>query len=95
MGLGDHPSEGRKEESIAAEKTVVAAGAWTPGLLERSKVEFPHDFFTVTAVGVAVMPLKEEEFDELKSMPILVTERGVSNSIDLIFFRLTLPYNTK
>jgi sarcosine oxidase/L-pipecolate oxidase len=73
---------------VAKKETVVAAGPWTPRLLEKSKVEFPSDFFTVAAVGVATMPLEEKEFDELKSMPILVTERGVFNSIDLILFRL-------
>lgn len=77
-------------DSVAAENTVVAAGPWTPGLLENSKVEFPHDFFTVAAVGVATMALDEAEFDELKSMPILVTESGVSCSVNLILSQLTL-----
>ena len=66
--------------SIVVETTVVATGPWTPGLLEISKVEFPQDFFTIAGVGVATMPLKEEEFHALKSMPMLVTERGASNS---------------
>jgi sarcosine oxidase/L-pipecolate oxidase len=73
---------------VVKKETVVAAGPWTPGLLERSKVEFPSDFFTVSAVGVATMPLNEKEFDELKSMPILVTEGGAFNSMDPILFRL-------
>jgi sarcosine oxidase/L-pipecolate oxidase len=61
---------------IVEKETVVAAGPWTPRLLEKSEVGFPSDFFAVAAVGVATMPLKENEFDELKSMPILVTEGG-------------------
>ena len=62
---------------VTAGKTIIAAGPWTPGLLESSKVEFPDDFFTVAGVGVATMPLHEAEFSELKSMPILVTESGM------------------
>jgi sarcosine oxidase/L-pipecolate oxidase len=76
-------------DSVAAENTVVAAGPWTPRLLEYSKVEFPHDFFTVAAVGVATIALDEAEFDELKSMPVLVTESGVSHSVNLILSQLT------
>jgi hypothetical protein len=34
------------------------------------------------------MPLREKEFKELKSMPIIVTKGGVFNSINLILFRL-------
>jgi sarcosine oxidase/L-pipecolate oxidase len=75
--------------SVAAENTIVAAGPWTPRLLENSKVGFPHDFFTVAAVGVATIALDEAEFDELKSMPILVTESGVSYSVNLILSQLT------
>jgi sarcosine oxidase/L-pipecolate oxidase len=63
---------------VIAGKTIIAAGPWTPGLLESSKVEFPDDFFTVAGVGVATMPLDEAEFSELKFMPILVTESGMS-----------------
>lgn len=78
------------DHSVVVEKeTVVAAGPWTPRLLEKSKVGYPSDFFAVTAVGVATMPLKENEFDELKSMPILVTKGGAFHSISLILFRLT------
>lgn len=62
---------------VIAEKTIIAAGPWTPGLLNSSQVEFPGDFFTVAGVGVATMPLHEAEFSELKSMPILVTESGM------------------
>ena len=72
---------------IVKKETVVAAGSWTPRLLERSKVEFPSDFFIISAVGVATLPLKEKEFEELKSMPIIVTKGGAFNSIDLILFR--------
>lgn len=57
-----------------AGKTIVAAGPWTPELLESSKVKFPENFFTVAGVGMATMPLDEAEFGEMKSMPILVTE---------------------
>jgi sarcosine oxidase/L-pipecolate oxidase len=67
---------------VVKKETVVAAGPWTPRLLERSKVEFPSDFFIISAVGVATMSLKEKEFEELKSMPIIVTEGGAFNSID-------------
>jgi sarcosine oxidase / L-pipecolate oxidase len=62
---------------VIAGKTIIAAGPWTPGLLESSKVEFPTDFFTIAGVGVATMPLHEAEFSELESMPILVTESGM------------------
>jgi len=65
-------------DRIIAGKTIVAAGPWTPGLLESSKVEFPDDFFTIAGVGVATMSLHEAEFCEMKSMPILVTENGMS-----------------
>lgn len=62
---------------VIAGKTIIAAGPWTPGLLESSKVEFPTDFFIIAGVGVATMPLHEAEFSKLKSMPILVTEGGM------------------
>jgi glycine/D-amino acid oxidase-like deaminating enzyme len=81
------------DDRVTADTTIVAAGPWTPGLLDRSQVLFPQDFFTVAGVGVATMPLTEEEFDELKTMPILVTMGGLSNSIDLILFQLT--YNRR
>jgi sarcosine oxidase / L-pipecolate oxidase len=76
-------------DSVAAENTVVAAGPWTPRLLEISKVEFPDGFFTVAAVGVATIALDEAEFDDLKAMPILVTEGGVSYSVNQILSQLT------
>ena len=69
---------------ITATTTIVATGPWTPELLERSQIAIPEDFFTVAGVGVATMSLSEDEFNELKAMPILVTEGGVSNSINLI-----------
>ncbi|KAF2801780.1 DAO-domain-containing protein [Mytilinidion resinicola] len=61
---------------VRAEKTIVSAGAWTPSLLEKSDVAVPPGFFQVSAVGVAVLELSEEEFNALRSMPILVTENG-------------------
>jgi hypothetical protein len=73
---------------IVKKETVVAAGPWTLSLLERSKVEIPSDFFIISVVGVAIMPLGKKEFKELKSMPIIVTKGGAFNSIDLILFRL-------
>ncbi len=63
---------------VIAGTTIIAAGPWTPGLLKSSKVEFPVDFFTGAGVGVATMPLDDAEFSELESMPILVTENGMS-----------------
>ena len=71
--------------NVAAKDIIITAGAWTPALLERSQIDFPIDFFIVSAVGVATMPLEEKEFDELKFMPILVTEKGC-NPIDQILF---------
>ena len=62
---------------VSAGKTIIAAGPWTPYLLESSKVEIPKDFFTIAGVGVATMLLHETEFSEMKSMPILVTESGM------------------
>ena len=63
--------------TILAGTTIVAAGPWTPDLLQSSKVEVPTDFFTVAGVGVATMPLHDAEFRELESMPILVTDSGI------------------
>ncbi|KAL9099278.1 MAG: hypothetical protein Q9163_005201 [Psora crenata] len=62
---------------IIAGTTIIAAGPWTPGLLQSSRVEVPTEFFTVAGVGVATMPLYKAEFRELESMPILVTESGM------------------
>jgi sarcosine oxidase/L-pipecolate oxidase len=61
---------------VKAGKTIVSAGAWTPGLLEKSKIPVRPGFFQVSAVGVAIVELTDAEFDSLKSMPILVTENG-------------------
>ena len=63
---------------VVAQKTIVSAGPWTPGLLMNSNVEFPSDFFTVAGVAVATMPLDEAEFSKFKSMPILVTDDGMA-----------------
>lgn len=69
---------------ITAETTIVATGPWTPALLERSKIQLPHDFqdgfFSITAIGVATLSLTEDEYAKFYSMPILVTSQGVSNS---------------
>jgi glycine/D-amino acid oxidase-like deaminating enzyme len=65
----------------AKKNTIVSVGAWTPGLLVKSNISFPRDFFTVTAVGVATLALSDEEFKALKSMPILVTKRGECSSM--------------
>lgn len=75
--------------SIVADKTIIAAGPWTPGLLETSGIVFPKPFFTVAGVVVATMPLSEAEFDKLKSMPILVSERGLLYSVNLSLSQLT------
>lgn len=74
---------------IVAGTTIIAAGPWTPGLLQSSGVEVPTEFFTVAGVGVATMPLHEAEFCELKSMPILVTESGMFYFIYEILLYLT------
>jgi sarcosine oxidase / L-pipecolate oxidase len=60
---------------ISAERTIIAAGPWTPELLEKSGVWFPKDFFTIAAVAVATLDL-DTEFEGFSSMPILVTENG-------------------
>ena len=61
---------------VVAGTTIIAAGPWTPGLLQCSKIEILDDFFTIAGVGVATIPLDEIEFREIESMPILVTESG-------------------
>jgi hypothetical protein len=71
---------------VVKKDTVVAAGPWTLILLEESKIGFPSDFFTIAAVKVATMPLKEKEFEELKSMTILVIKGSLFNSANLILF---------
>lgn len=62
--------------TVIAEKIIVATGPWTPGLLEKSGVWFPDNFFTVAAVPVATVSLGDSDSNQLKSMPILVTENG-------------------
>ncbi|KAF1962895.1 FAD dependent oxidoreductase [Byssothecium circinans] len=66
--------------SITAKTTIVATGPWTPALLESSSVQLPQSyqsgFFSVTAIGVATLPLTEDEYAKFKSMPILVTSQG-------------------
>jgi glycine/D-amino acid oxidase-like deaminating enzyme len=70
-------------EDIVADETIVAAGAWTPSLLEKSNVQlFPdenrrRDFFQVTAVAVATLPLTAEEFARFQRTPIVVTNKGM------------------
>ncbi|KIV98881.1 uncharacterized protein PV09_09371 [Verruconis gallopava] len=61
---------------LRGKTTIISAGAWTPGILEKSNIAVPPEFFQVTAVGVAVLKLSDSEFDSLKSMPILVTKDG-------------------
>ena len=63
---------------VKAKTIIVSVGAWTPGLLEKSNIKVPSDFFVVAGVGVGILTLSETEFDALKSMPILVTENGTS-----------------
>jgi glycine/D-amino acid oxidase-like deaminating enzyme len=62
---------------VTAKTTIVAAGVWTPRLLEMSGVWVPDNFFTMAAVPVAILRLNDAEFDTLKTMPILVTENGI------------------
>lgn len=76
--------------SITAETTIVATGPWTPALLESSKIQLPQsDFFCVTAIDVATLPLDEDEYEKFKSMPILIAEHGTSKSFNLNFKCLT------
>jgi sarcosine oxidase / L-pipecolate oxidase len=42
------------DTTVRGNTTIVSTGAWTPSLLEKSKVITPPGFFQVTAVGVAV-----------------------------------------
>jgi glycine/D-amino acid oxidase-like deaminating enzyme len=70
--------------AVTAKETIVAAGVWTPKLLKKSNIRLFEDetkernFFNVTAVGVATLALGDDEFEHLKSMPILVTKTGMS-----------------
>lgn len=68
-------------EIVKAKKIIVAAGPWTPGLLEKSGVGFPDNFFKVVAVSVATMRLTNKELEELHDMPIIVTDEGASKSV--------------
>ena len=72
--------------NIVANKIIVAIGPWTPGLLKISKIIFFKPFFTIISVVVVTMPLNETEFDILKSMPILVSKRGLLYSVNLFLF---------
>jgi glycine/D-amino acid oxidase-like deaminating enzyme len=66
-----------------AQTTIVATGPWTPALLRSPNVNLPinlEGFFTVAACSVGSLPLHAEEYEKFKSMPILVTQQGVSNS---------------
>lgn len=74
---------------VIAGKTIISAGRWTPGLLKHSNVEFPNEFFTLASVAVATMTLQDAEFSELKSMPILVTEGGMTHFIHQRLSELT------
>ncbi|KAI0867256.1 FAD dependent oxidoreductase [Hypoxylon argillaceum] len=60
-----------------ANQIIVSAGAWTPSLLAQSGIAFPPDFFTATAIAVATVALSDQEFTNLKSMPILATEKAI------------------
>jgi glycine/D-amino acid oxidase-like deaminating enzyme len=62
--------------TLLADSTILSAGAWSPGLLERSKISYPHDFLRVVGVVVALLKLTPEEVERLQAMPILVTEIG-------------------
>lgn len=68
-------------EIVKAKKIIVAAGPWTPGLLEKSGVYYPPNFFKVVAVSVATMRLTNKELEELHDMPIIVTDKGASKSV--------------
>jgi len=76
--------------TTTADTTIVATGAWTPALLESSNILLPQgDFFCVTAIGVATLPLDEDEYEKFKSMPILIAAPGTSKPFDLNFKFLT------
>jgi sarcosine oxidase/L-pipecolate oxidase len=83
-------------KDIKAGRTILAAGAWTPGLLQKSNIRLFDDevsektFFTVTAVGVATLALSDEEFERLKGMPIVVTNKGMIWPI-LVLSALLMP----
>ena len=66
---------------VTIETTILATGPWTPALLESSTVQLPHDFqdgfFSVTAIGVATLPLTEDKHAKFDSIPILVTNQDI------------------
>lgn len=70
---------------ITAETTILATGPWTPALLESSTIQLSHNFqdgfFSVTAIGVATLPLTKDEHAKFNSMPILVTDQGMLDSL--------------
>ena len=70
---------------IIVETTILAIGPWTPALLESSTIQLPPDFqngfFSITAIGVATLPLTEDEHAKFNSMPILVTDQGMLDSL--------------
>ncbi|KAL9084481.1 MAG: hypothetical protein Q9165_008054 [Trypethelium subeluteriae] len=69
---------------ITATTTIVATGPWTPALLSSSDIHLPdhirNGFFSVTAIGVATLPLTEDEYTKFSTMPILVANEGISTS---------------
>lgn len=79
--------------SIRSSTTIVATGPWTPRLLESSNIQLPdniqQNFFHVTAVSVAVLPLSEEEYVRFKSIPIITTSDG---RFYLLYFSSLLNY---
>lgn len=65
-----------------ARETVLAAGPWTLGILDRSNVLYRHEFFSIYGVGVATMPLTTDQDIALGTMmPILVTDGGRSGQL--------------
>lgn len=76
--------------TTTAETIIVAAGPWTLALLKSSNIQLPQgDFFCVTAIGVAILPLDEDEYERFKSMPILIAQPGTPKSFKLNYKFLT------
>lgn len=80
--------------SITTMETIVAGGAWTPILLRNSNMHIPtthyprasgRPFFTIAAVNVANLELNDSEYHTSKSMPILVTDKGLFFPFDRSF----------
>ena len=65
---------------VRAKTTILATAAWTPRLLEHSHIEFPENFFTVSGVGVAVLSLTDDEFEQFKHMPTLALKNGMTKA---------------